>query len=1059
MKRIINLIITILLSISLINYNTLYIYAEEENQEDIIEEETINDEEFNDTESLTVSVSYTELVCASPVTFKFNASGGSGNYKYMLQCVYGYVDGVISYVSDPSYSAYQENNTFTFTFYASGTYKVYCHVMDMSDYSIHREILTLTISDSNYPSIESIADSIVEKCNQICSTDYQKALYLHDWLLEHCTYDYSYTYAGAEGALVRGTGTCEAYHRAYVMLLNRAGFETRRIEGNFHVWTGVKIDGNWYQVDCTWDSSSANTYGFEKYLYFGVDDYVIESTHTGPFKLYDNSDRNTDLGYDASLFTSLSQNYFIQTNTITNWIPDSDSIESTIQSAIKQGSTSFTIPVSCTYAQKYIDAMYHIYAYYLSNYDFDENATVDVTYDDNQLTGTITYHQLEGKSSITFNANGGTGQMNRLEVDSASSVTLPINTFIKTGYVFDGWIDQNGNSYTDGQTITIDSDLILYASWKTNINQFIVEYNGNGATSGAMENQSFLLGESANLTKNAFVKTGYVFKGWSTTENGEVEYSNGERIDSMDNELTTLYAVWEQANEGTYSIYFDVNETNYVWTWNTSPRVQIYNENRESKIISNCFQVTGKSFVCWNTKADGSGINYYPGESIYNLLNANETMNLYAQWKSSSYCVSYYGNGGYLDGQSYLEDIYTEDTTISIRSNPFTRLGYTFLGWSTSNNGSAEYSPDDTITVTSSGLTLYAVWTQTSYTIAFDGNGGSGSISSIPAVYGYCSILPTSGFTRTGYVLSGWNTKADGSGTNYCLGCCVSYLSEKNGSTVTLYAQWQQAPMYSFLKGYSITLDGTIGFNFYMELDESIQNESTKMIFNVNSNQIEVPFDATKKEVVNGNTYYLFTCPISAKDMTTPVRAYLSYNGGNSGIYTYSLEDYAKDALDLYSDQETMDVIYAMMTYGYHVQKYFGYNIESLPSICSQLSSFYDLDQYAYKCIDNDLSISFVGARLVLTSRPGLKLYFKGSGTFFVDGKEVEATTEGNYTVITIENITDIYHPYLISCGDLSLEYSIASYANVALNGSNEILKNLVKSMIDYYNLFNNESS
>ncbi len=78
------------------------------------------------------------------------------------------------------------------------------------------------------------------------------------------------------------------------------------------------------------------------------------------------------------------------------------------------------------------------------------------------------------------------------------------------------------------------------------------------------------------------------------------------------------------------------------------------------------------------------------------------------------------------------------------------------------------------------------------YTIAFNANGGTGSMGSITATYDHDVTLPANTFTRAGYTFAGWNTAADGTGTAYVDGASVSNLTQEAGATVTLYAQWTQ---------------------------------------------------------------------------------------------------------------------------------------------------------------------------------------------------------------------------------------------------------------------------
>lgn len=76
---------------------------------------------------------------------------------------------------------------------------------------------------------------------------------------------------------------------------------------------------------------------------------------------------------------------------------------------------------------------------------------------------------------VSFEANGGTGTVATITSTSAT-ITLPANAFTRSGYRYDRWsttADGSGTSYAPGQTITVSSDLVLYAVW---IQQFTVRY-------------------------------------------------------------------------------------------------------------------------------------------------------------------------------------------------------------------------------------------------------------------------------------------------------------------------------------------------------------------------------------------------------------------------------------------------------------------------------------------------------------------------------------------------------------------------------------------------------
>ena len=89
-----------------------------------------------------------------------------------------------------------------------------------------------------------------------------KALALHDWLIDHAFYDTTYTYFEPDGVLLHGTGVCASYSSAYQLLLKEAGIECLIVTGDArdpggniesHAWNLIKADGVWGHVDVTWD--------------------------------------------------------------------------------------------------------------------------------------------------------------------------------------------------------------------------------------------------------------------------------------------------------------------------------------------------------------------------------------------------------------------------------------------------------------------------------------------------------------------------------------------------------------------------------------------------------------------------------------------------------------------------------------------------------------------------------------------------------------------------------------------------------------------------------------
>lgn len=124
-----------------------------------------------------------------------------------------------------------------------------------------RTTAEVTVNDAARPSVTQIVNNAAAQCRQETNgSEYDMALWLHDWTLDQLEYDHSLNWCSAESDLTRHQGTCESYQRIYSKLLDAADIANGRITGNGHTWNAVKIDGKWCQMDLTWDDTSDNLY-------------------------------------------------------------------------------------------------------------------------------------------------------------------------------------------------------------------------------------------------------------------------------------------------------------------------------------------------------------------------------------------------------------------------------------------------------------------------------------------------------------------------------------------------------------------------------------------------------------------------------------------------------------------------------------------------------------------------------------------------------------------------------------------------------------------------------
>jgi uncharacterized repeat protein (TIGR02543 family) len=117
------------------------------------------------------------------------------------------------------------------------------------------------------------------------------------------------------------------------------------------------------------------------------------------------------------------------------------------------------------------------------------------------------------------------------------------------------------------------------------------------------------------------------------------------------------------------------------------------------------------------------------------------------------------------------------------------RIGYAFNGWYT------EAAFENAVTQIAQGSMedkeYWAKWEPIIYTVAYNANGGSGSMAPVSHTYDEAKTLSANSFVRTGYTFAGWNARADGEGTDYAGGASAGNLSSIHDAIVTLYARWE----------------------------------------------------------------------------------------------------------------------------------------------------------------------------------------------------------------------------------------------------------------------------
>ena len=258
------------------------------------------------------------------------------------------------------------------------------------------------------------------------------------------------------------------------------------------------------------------------------------------------------------------------------------------------------------------------------------------------------------------------------------------------------------------------------------------------------------------------------------------------------------------------------------------------------------------------------------------------------------------------------------------------------------------------------------------------------------------------------------------------------------------------------LAGHSISLEGDIAVNFYMELaPATAQSGTAYMRFNIPGTTADYMTQTVyvKDLTPVDGSYYVFKCRVPAKDMETQIKARL-IDGDRAGTeYTYSVKDYADHLLEHRNDTEqyakAAPLVEKMLLYGTYAKAYFDKITLDDPGVT-------EIPAPATEFALPD-SISYEGATLSLKSETSLSLYFRSSETlsFSVDGKTFETAKSGEDQVVRIRGIGagELQDSFTITVnGQYRVVYSTMNYCARVVDGTtqDETLINAVKALYLY---------
>ncbi len=466
----------------------------------------------------------------------------------------------------------------------------------------------------------------------------------------------------------------------------------------------------------------------------------------------------------------------------------------------------------------------------------------------------ITYKPSENFNyTVAFNSNGGSGSMDNQQFLYGFAQNLRANTFTCTGRNFLGWstIADGEVAYTDGQSVTTvtnataNSTVTLYAQWNHNIDLSTLTgnftaINGDVLTGTLGGNYKISIAGGATVTlQNATINgngtgdncnwAGITCEGDATIilKEGSINNVTGFYFRSgifvpQGKTLTikgsgTLNATCGTASNGHSSVGAGIGGSNSQLAGNI--RIEggvIYATGGRSGAAgigsgyskgASCGSITitgGTVTARGGGSAAGIGAGYSgssnPKPNCGDIIISGGTVYAYGGGGSA-------GIGGSAD--SNCGKITITNEVYSVTAQKGNNAPYSIGAGKSSSCGTVTIGGVETGNISQSPFETYP------YTVAFDANGGTGTIiEDMNFMYNVPQNLSDNTFTHTNGAYMGWNTQADGSGTALADGQNVSTLASTSGATVTLYAQWQGGELVDGTP-YKVTQDGSVSTATY----------------------------------------------------------------------------------------------------------------------------------------------------------------------------------------------------------------------------------------------------
>ena len=481
-------------------------------------------------------------------------------------------------------------------------------------------------------------------------------------------------------------------------------------------------------------------------------------------------------------------------------------------------------------------------------------------------------YPVSGAYTVVFDKNGGSGTMENQTFFIDFNHFLNANDFTRKGYRLSGWntqADGSGLSYADrervmnlagnGETVT------LYAQWfngnLSKLNNGYVAQDGDTLTGSLGGSYKISIADGATVTLDDVTV--------DVADSGKSDWAGltCEGNCTLVLEGTNKVKAFSGYNPG---IYVPEGKT---LTIKGSGSLNVEGNARAAGI--GC----GYSHNCGNVVIEGGDITAVGGVGGAGIGSGNSSVagnitirggTVVAEGGKSAVGI---GSGSFgecgdiviTDGVAKVTAIAGENSAYSIGADA--NVGENSVGSITI--GGDEFEEG----IAESPFTFLA------YKVAFNANGGSGTMKNQRLVYGKETSLSKNVFTRSGFLFAEWNTKADGKGNPYKDKAEVKDLTDKPGATVKLYAQWIKLLSHSDVTIASIDEQTYTGKDITPEV--VVKDGKTKLVkgtdytiaYSDNKNVGKATVTLTGKGNYSGEVKVAFTIAKASAKLTTPPSA------------------------------------------------------------------------------------------------------------------------------------------------------------------------------------------